>query len=204
MKKQHFLLGMLLTLLSLTLTAQPPTAIAIGGTYSTAWGELRITQMGSAIKGSYPFNNGKISGTLKGWELNGTWQQDNGSGKIRFTFHKDGSGFEGWYGYNDTEPDKKWDGTLLNREAQITGIYHTDWGDLNLIQDGNQIKGSYPHNSGTMVGEISGFRIEGTWRQTNSSGRFLFIFEPDLSGFQGWYGTDNAKPTQKWNGTRAN
>ena len=85
--------------------------VNVSGDYSTKWGDMTLRQSGNQVTGSYKLNNGKISGTLTGKVLTGTWTQTNAKGRIRFEFNDDLSSFTGKWSYNDAEPTSgDWDG----------------------------------------------------------------------------------------------
>jgi len=85
--------------------------VNVSGVYSTKWGDMTLSQSGNQVSGSYKLNNGKISGTLTGKVLTGTWTQTNAKGRIRFEFNDDLSSFTGKWSYNDAEPTSgDWDG----------------------------------------------------------------------------------------------
>lgn len=50
------------------------------GTWSTNWGTVTLEQKGSRVTGSYPGWNGRISGSVVGGKLSGTWTEDDYSG----------------------------------------------------------------------------------------------------------------------------
>lgn len=84
--------------------------------------------------------------------------------------------------------------------ADVSGVYDTDYGELTISQQGQQIRGSYP--DGEIKGVVTGYTVEGTWKQTYSQGRITFQFRTNLSGFSGVWGTGEDPPTSPWNGTR--
>ncbi len=89
------------------------------GTWSTNWNDMKLTQSGSKVTGTYEFSGGKISGTVSGNTLTGTWTQTNGrQGKFKFVMSSDGKSFTGSYGYNNDSPNTAgWDG---KRKTSVT------------------------------------------------------------------------------------
>ncbi len=82
------------------------------GTWHTEWGDMKLTQNGSKVTGTYEHISGTISGTVSGNVLSGIWTQTNGKGKFKFVMSSDGKSFTGSYGYNDNEPTSGgWNGT---------------------------------------------------------------------------------------------
>ena len=99
-----------------------PAIAGPNGVYAApAWGDISMTTSGSGgVSGTYPFSNGRITGTMQGLSLVGRWQQDSSGsrcddgnywGQIKFDFAPDFSSFEGRWSYCDAEPTRKSSGT---------------------------------------------------------------------------------------------
>lgn len=60
-----------------------------------------LVQSGSTVTGTYEYGDGRISGTVTGNRLTGTWTEDNGASKgpVAFDIAADGKTFAGWWGY---------------------------------------------------------------------------------------------------------
>ncbi len=77
----------------------PP--ISVTGVYSTKWGIVKLRQSGSTVTGTYYDGKARISGSIKGNVLRGTWtQRNNKSGQLIFTFSNSGSSFNGKWKYD--------------------------------------------------------------------------------------------------------
>jgi hypothetical protein len=84
------------------------------------WGEMTLQQNGSKVTGEYEWDGGKITGTVSGNMLKGTWseaptyQPENDAGDFEFTISSDGNSFSGrWrYGYSG-DWDGDWDGERI-------------------------------------------------------------------------------------------
>jgi len=75
------------------------------GTYMTTWTggtpdvKMVLVQTGDTVTGTYDYSNGKITGTVQGNKLVGTWDEGDGSqnGPVEFDMNADGSQFSGWW-----------------------------------------------------------------------------------------------------------
>lgn len=84
----------------------------------------------------------------------------------------------------------------------LIGVYNTDFSELTIYLDGNNVTGTYKHENGRIEGVLNGQTITGNWYQSNGKGKFVFEFSADFSTFQGKWGYDNAVPSEVWNGNR--
>jgi len=75
--------------------------------------------------------------------------------------------------------------------CQFTGTWDTDFGDLNLIQNGNSLTGTYSYQGGKIEGTVNGTTATGTWSEApthqppNDAGDFIFTIQPGCSSFNG-------------------
>lgn len=83
------------------------SAGSFGGTWTTNWGDMTLSQSGSQVSGSYSHSQGSLSGTVSGSVLRFRWyQKGNGNkGSGRFVLSSDGRSFSGSWSYTD-DPDK--------------------------------------------------------------------------------------------------
>ncbi|QXO94234.1 hypothetical protein KSK55_12975 [Methanospirillum purgamenti] len=58
-------------------------------------GAISLTQSGNSVKGTYPLNDGKITGTISGNIMSGTWKEGAKSGPIEFTLLSDCKSIKG-------------------------------------------------------------------------------------------------------------
>jgi hypothetical protein len=85
-----------------------------------------------------------------------------------------------------------------------TGAWDTNWGNMDLLQIGNNVNGIYDHDQGLIQGTVLGRKLTGTWSEYPSyappddAGDIEFIISEDCNSFNGsWrYGT-----TGEWAGT---
>ena len=91
---------------------------------------------------------------------------------------------------------------LSAQEADFSGEWQTFWRTgtavLSLEQDGDRVSGSYQPDDGTIVGEVSGRVLRGTWEQPGGSGAFVFTISEDGQVLTGRFGNG-----EYWNGVRA-
>ena len=150
------------------------------GVYSTDFRQLTLVQSGNRVTGTYESGNGKLEGTLSGTRLTGTWTNSGSkkTGRFEFVFVSDFSSFTGKYGYNESTPSSRWNGTKTSSPttvtaetkasiANISGVYTTDFKQLTLNQNGNEVTGTYENGNGKLRGTLSGNKFSGTW--TNSA-----------------------------------
>ena len=167
---------------------------------------------GNRVTGTYKYSGGKVEGILKGNTLTGTWTQTNGNGKIEFVFNSDFTAFTGKWGYNNSIPSGKWNGTKISGFSggssttqmahKIAGVYTTNFNDLTLQINGNQVTGTYQFRNGKVSGILNGNTLVGIWTQDNGKGKLVFEFNSDFSEFTGKWGYDESSPTSAWNGKK--
>ena len=93
--------------------------------------------------------------------------------------------------------------TNLLSQDLISGKYSTDFKELILSRNGNQVTGAYGHDNGRLEGELNVHILKGWWHEDgNQTGKFIFTFNHDYSNFTGSWGLNDAVPSEKWNGTR--
>lgn len=77
------------------------------------------------------------------------------------------------------------------------GVWDSTYQQMNLVQTGNTVVGTYANGEGTLNGSVSGNRLSGTWTRSGNSGTFDFWIEG--SGLR-WHG--NWDKTNAWCGHR--
>ncbi len=169
---------------SSTTVVQTPQATNIAGIYKTDFNEMTLSISGNRVTGIYKHNGGKIEGVLTNNKLVGTWTQTNGKGNFEFIFNSEFSSFTGNWGYNNSVPNSKWNGTKISSTS--TPLYDGFVGSIfsgkaKSSKSGNSWPTivkivSYDHSSGKVEGEIqwtslnSVHKIEG--KLTNSQFTF--------------------------------
>jgi hypothetical protein len=80
----------------------------------------------------------------------------------------------------------------------VTDCFGSMCSQMNLVQTGNTVAGTYANGEGVISGALSGNRLTGTWTRGGTSGTFDFWIEG--SGLR-WHG--NWNKTNHWCGQRA-
>ena len=166
--------------------------------YYTEYGVLTFKPKGAQIVGTYPHENGKIIGKLKGNELKGRWRQSDGGGAIVITFSPDFSTFN--VRYNHTESPDRWatDWSGMRKPDVQAREYTTLWGVMKCDFEGSQVACEYPWFNGKILGELKGREFTGLWLQANGGvGNLRMTFAEDFSNFTGTYNDFNFHP-DKW------
>ena len=94
----------------------------IEGTYNTDFKNMTLQINGNKVTGKYAYMDGRISGTLNGHTLTGTWTQSNGKGRLEFVFNNDFTAFTGKWSYNDKIPSAKWNGTKISSTGPVSSV----------------------------------------------------------------------------------
>lgn len=101
--------------------------------------------------------------------------------------------------------------------AVASGIYKSTYGDITFTRRSDaSVRGTYPTDSGRIIGTISGNMLVGYWVEENAAqrceqnrdgspywGRIRYQFTDDGRAFTGIWGYCKAEPHRGWNGTRA-
>ena len=93
-----------------------------------------------------------------------------------------------------------------DRQFNVTGIWNTTMGRLELVQTGNNIRGVYPSRGGTLDGVLSGNIMTGSWQESLppyhfTSGRFRFVFDEPFH-FHGTWGYGGMFTGGPWDGRK--
>ncbi len=101
----------IMLLAALLLTAAQ-TAFAETCQYNTKWGVVTIKNVGANVTGSYPYRNGRITGTMNYPDIQGNWYQSDGTGNFHFTLYN--GGFTGNWNYTgESRWRGDWNGKLI-------------------------------------------------------------------------------------------
>jgi hypothetical protein len=103
-----------------TLNCTPASGGIWGGTWSTTYGMMTLTQTGNQVSGNYEHSNGHIIGTVSGNVLTGTWSEapsyaapDN-AGDVQLTISPNGKTFTGGWRYGSSGSwSMNWNGTTI-------------------------------------------------------------------------------------------
>ena len=110
------------------------------GSWESDWGEMVLVQSGSSVYGDYDWDEGRISGSVEGGVLRGTWSEypsyspDNDAGDVEFVFAEDEATFVTWHvtGFTDT-------GEEIREKRSVTNPYAVELveGDKMLLTSTN-------------------------------------------------------------------
>lgn len=114
--------------------------------------------------------------------------------------------------FNPADIDHWWkdkEQKVVMGSRQWNGEWQSKWGKMVIVQNGNEVTGTYEHDNGKIKGTIIGNKLIGTWSEAptylppNDAGEFEMIIAPDGKSFTGkWrYGT-TGKWESGWNGSR--
>jgi hypothetical protein len=215
MNKMKNTILFIMLLVSIILFANKNSAIAsnlsaagnIEGVYKTSFKNLTLNVNGNTVTGTYESGNGKLQGVLNGNRLSGTWTNSGSkkSGKFEFVFSSDFSSFTGKYGYNNSTPSSKWNGTKISglstskvtsttkvvptakkpvstpsqsysSNGNIAGTYNTNFQNLSFTVSGNKVIGIYESGNGKLQGTLNGNKLSGTWTNSGSKKSGKFEF----------------------------
>ncbi|MDX9872462.1 MAG: S-layer homology domain-containing protein [Clostridia bacterium] len=136
------ILALVTCVLPLTVTA---AAVEDLGTYSwagewkTNWGDMVLTQNGANVSGTYTYDQGKISGTISGNTLTGTWSEapsyapPNDAGEVEFVMSADGQSFTGKWRYGSEGDWGGWDGgTRVGAVIPQTPAKASSWAQTDI------------------------------------------------------------------------
>lgn len=204
-KVKFFAFAVLFALSGLGLYAQNAS-----GVYETDFGKMTLQQMGNTVTGTYEHSDGRIEGTIVGNTLTGWWYQNNGKGRMVFSFNRDYSSFSGLWSYESAEPSALWNGKRIGGATaapsmavySVAGTYDTSFGEMVLRQNGSTVTGTYTNGGGTIEATLSGTTLIGYWIQSNGRGRINFVFDATFSSFKGGWSYNEDNPAAGWDGQR--
>ncbi|RLE06775.1 hypothetical protein DRJ00_09200 [Candidatus Aerophobetes bacterium] len=100
----------------------PREVTSFQGVWDTSWGEMRLTQSGANVTGTYIHQDGKIKGTVRGNILTGKWSEapsysePHDAGDVELELSEDGNSFSGRWRYGSSgEWDGVWTGTRIDK-----------------------------------------------------------------------------------------
>lgn len=94
----------------------------------------------------------------------------------------------------------------LQASCAWTGVWETNWGDMELVQQGNQVIGTYTHDQGKIAARAQGLTITGTWSESpsyappNDAGDVEFTMTPDCNSFSGRWRYGSQGDWADWSG----
>src|SRR5688572_2242045 len=148
-----------LALMSTAFAAAAEETPAFDGEWRTSRGIVRLKQVGSKVTGTYG-KDGQFSleGEARGRKLTFAYREENAAGEAQWTLDATGHAFGGSFQAQDARKGQ-WDGwrpdpaAVKGEAAKLAGLWLTDFGLMELEQDGEKVKGRYALRG---VSELSG------------------------------------------------
>jgi OmpA-OmpF porin, OOP family len=88
--------------------------------------------------------------------------------------------------------------------ADISGTYHTNFGDMHIRQQGTSVVGCYEHSEGMLAGGIEGRVMKLSWHETAQEGPAIMVFSSDGKQLFGlWWHTGDKGAGSIWDGAKS-
>jgi hypothetical protein len=161
------------------------------GTWKTDFNDMTLTQSGSAVTGTYGYDNGRIEGTVSGNTLSGRWseapsyKEPNDAGRFVFTLGSDCTSFTGTWGYGGESTGSAWSGTLGGGSSTPAGGTTATTSTATTRVTTPATGGA----SGTSGGGSGGCSWTGTWKTDFND----MTLTQSGSAVTGTYGYDNGR-----------
>ncbi len=85
----------------------------------------------------------------------------------------------------------------------ISGTYHTNFGDMHIRQQGTSVVGCYEHSDGMLAGGIEGRVMKLSWHETAQEGPAIMVFSREGKQLFGlWWHTGDTGAGNNWDGTK--
>ena len=185
---------------------------------------MNLLQVGNTLTGTYDYEGGQLQGTVDGTTATGTWSEAPSyqpplyAGDFIFTLSPDCKSLDGQWRFGSCD----WDGDIRgNRGEQPaptptpvtptggwSGTWKTSEGQMTLSQSGNQVTGSYAHDSGKISGTVTGNMFSGWWSEYPSyappkdAGDAEFTLSTDGQSFTGHWRYGTSSSWYGWTGTK--
>lgn len=171
-----------------------PTGPSFAGVYRSTWGDARFRQTGSTVTATYP--GGSLDCTATGADLDCNWKDSAGTGKAKLARLANGD-IDGSWGFGaSTSGGGRWLFKLLSAgdpgptgteaaAGSFAGVYQSTWGDTRFVEEGDQVKGTYP--GGVLECAPVGAKLDCSWREGSLRGRAQLTrqLNGDISGTWG-------------------
>jgi predicted esterase len=197
---------LLLMMAAPTRAANPEPAF--DGEWRTSFGVVTLKQTANAVTGAYGnANQFTLKGTVQAKKLTFEYQEGQAAGNGQWTLDDSGHAFHGEYKLN-TGQAGAWEGwrpdpqSTKGKPANLTGLWLTDLGLMELEQTGDKVKGRYAQGGvseieGTVTGrrlefKYKSFRPGKGWFDVSTDGK-TFAGAANTDGFAAWYGWKGRK-----------
>jgi Zn-dependent protease with chaperone function len=174
---------------------------------------LNLKQNGNYVTGTY--QRGSIQGEIKDNKINyDWWNRDGENGKGYFAISSDENTLEGewsstsgksghWKLFrNEISYDNNYS---ENNEGNIdiSGKWQSSIGEINFIQNGDKVEGTYGKGKGVIKGTLNGKRLDCEWYEVvdKEGGSGYFIISDDGKSMKGEWGSEVGAKGQ-WNAYR--
>ncbi len=171
-----------------------PTGPSFAGVYRSTWGDARFRQTGSSVTATYP--GGTLDCTASGADLDCDWKDSAGTGKAKLARQANGDVDGSWGFGTSTSGGGRWLFKLLSAgdpgptgteaaAGSFAGVYQSTWGDTRFVEEGDQVKGTYP--GGVLECAPVGAKLDCSWREGSLRGRAQLTrqLNGDISGTWG-------------------
>jgi hypothetical protein len=166
MRRIYSMLTCVACILTAAATADEPGG-PFQGECRTTIGMVKLNQKGDAVTGSYGASGQfPLNGKVKGNTLTFEYEEGQAKGDGRFTLDALGNAFTGGFQvrngrsgfWNGWRPDPK---TSTNKPATYAGLWLTDFGLMELTQDGTKVEGSYTlQGTSRIEGKVISHRLD--------------------------------------------
>lgn len=177
------------------------------GEWRTTFGPVTIKQAGNEVSGTYGDKDQfTLKGTVQERQLTFEYQEGQAAGEGRWTVDATGCAFNGEYKVRNGQAGT-WEGwrpdpqVVKGKRANISGLWLTEMGLMQLEQTGDKVTGRYPQG-GEIEGTVTGRRIEFTSKAFRN-GHGWFDFSADGGSFGGAATTEGFSNWYGWKGRRA-
>lgn len=114
-------------------------AYSWAGEWDSNWGDMVFIQNGNAVTATYTYDQGKISGTVSGNTLTGTWSEapsyapPKDAGEVELTMSADGKSFTGKWRYGSEGTWGNWEGgTRITEVVTQTSLKTSSWAQSDI------------------------------------------------------------------------
>jgi hypothetical protein len=178
------------------------------GSWETTFGRLVLTQHGDEVKGTYQLGPGTactLQGKVEKNKLTFTYKEPGVTGEGWFTLAAGGQSFEGQWRQTGENMWRPWTGRLIVAVADkgFAGLWDTSFGKLRLVQDRNEVRGTYAYAAGSSIaGTMKDKKLIFTYKEPSAEGEGEFELAPDESSFTGKWREKGKEKWQAWTGRR--
>ena len=199
-----------LVLLMMAAPARAATPEAnFDGEWRTSFGIVTLHQNANAVTGAYGnANQFTLKGTVQAKRLTFEYQEGQASGNGQWTLDDSGHAFHGEYKLH-TGQGGAWEGWRPDPQAtkgkpvNLTGLWLTDLGLMELEQSGDKVKGRYAQGGVSEIeGAVTGRRLEFKYKSFRP-GKGWFDVSTDGKTFAGAANTDGFPAWYGWRGRKA-